>query len=302
MFPKKRSFVAAAILALAAFGTNSNPSFAQDDKVVAKVNGNTITEADMRFANAEIGAQLGDIPENVKRRALAEYLIDNALFAEAAIAAKIAADPAFEEQMQYVRRRLLREQYFEKQLKGAISEADAKKIYDQRVAQLKSENEVAARHILVDNEEKAKEILAKIKAGGDFAALAKENSTDTGSKEQGGFLGYFGRGQMVPEFEKAAFTMIKGQVSEPVKTNFGWHIIKLEDRRRKPPPSFDEVKETILNSLAVLKAQKVVAALRKKANVEYVDDDIKKQVEEQEKKQAAEAKKKPTESGAAPKQ
>ena len=302
MFPKKRSFVAAAILALAAFGTNSNPSFAQDDKVVAKVNGNTITEADMRFANAEIGAQLGDIPENVKRRALAEYLIDNALFAEAAIAAKIAADPAFEEQMQYVRRRLLREQYFEKQLKGVISEADAKKIYDQRVAQLKSENEVAARHILVDNEEKAIEILAKIKAGGDFAALAKENSTDTGSKEQGGFLGYFGRGQMVPEFEKAAFTMIKGQISEPVKTNFGWHIIKLEDRRRKPPPSFDDVKETILNSLAVLKAQEVVAALRKKADVEYLDDDIKKQVEEQEKKKAAEAKTKPTESGAAPKQ
>ncbi len=302
MFPKKRSFVAAAILALAAFGTNSNPSFAQDDKVVAKVNGNTITEADMRFANAEIGAQLGDIPENVKRRALAEYLIDNALFAEAAIAAKIAADPAFEEQMQYVRRRLLREQYFEKQLKGAISEADAKKIYDQRVAQLKSENEVAARHILVDNEEKAIEILAKIKAGGDFAALAKENSTDTGSKEQGGFLGYFGRGQMVPEFEKAAFTMIKGQVSEPVKTNFGWHIIKLEDRRRKPPPSFDDVKETILNSLAVLKAQEVVGALRKKADVEYLDDDIKKQVEEQEKKKAAEATTKPTESGAAPKQ
>lgn len=302
MFPKKRSFVAAAILALAALGTSTNPSFAQDDKVVAKVNGNTITEADMRFANAEIGAQLGDIPENVKRRALAEYLIDNALFAEAAIAAKIAADPAFEEQMQYVRRRLLREQYFEKQLKGAISEADAKKIYDQRVAQLKSEDEVAARHILVDTEEKAKEILAKIKAGGDFAALAKENSTDTGSKEQGGFLGYFGRGQMVPEFEKAAFTMIKGQVSEPVKTNFGWHIIKLEDRRRKPPPSFDDVKETILNSLAVLKAQEVVAALRKKADVEYLDDDIKKQVEEQEKKKAAEAKTKPTESGAAPKQ
>jgi peptidyl-prolyl cis-trans isomerase C len=302
VFPKKRSFVAAAILALAAFGTNSNPSFAQDDKVVAKVNGNTITEADMRFANAEIGAQLGDIPENIKRRALAEYLIDNALFAEAAIAAKIAADPAFEEQMQYVRRRLLREQYFEKQLKGAISEADAKKIYDQRVAQLKSENEVAARHILVDSEEKAKEILAKIKAGGDFAALAKENSTDTGSKEQGGFLGYFGRGQMVPEFEKAAFTMIKGQVSEPVKTNFGWHIIKLEDRRRKPPPSFDDVKETILNSLAVLKAQEVVGALRKKADVEYLDDDIKKQVEEQEKKKAAEATTKPTESGAAPKQ
>jgi peptidyl-prolyl cis-trans isomerase C len=302
VFPKKRSFVAAAILALAALGATSHPGFAQDDKVVAKVNGKTITEADMRFANAEIGAQLGDIPENVKRRALAEYLIDNALFAEAAIAAKIAADPAFEDQMQYVRRRLLREQYFEKQLKAAISEADAKKIYDQRLTQLKPEDEVAARHILVDTEEKAKELLAKIKAGGDFSALAKENSADTGSKEQGGLLGYFGRGQMVPEFEKAAFTMTKGQVSEPVKTNFGWHIIKLEDRRRKPPPSFDEVKETILNSLAVLKAQEEVVTLRKKAVVEYVDVNIKKQVEEQEKKKAEKAKKKPSESVPAPKQ
>jgi len=302
VFPKKLSFVAAAILALAALGASSNLSIAQDNKVVAKVNGKEITEADMRFADAEIGSQLGDIPDNVKRRALAEYLIDNALFAEAAITAKIDSDPAFEEQLQYIRRRLLREQYFEKKLRAAISEADAKKIYDQRVTQMKPEPEVAARHILVETEEKAKELLAKIKAGGDFAAIAKENSTDTGSKEQGGLLGYFGRGQMVPEFEKAAFTMTKGQVSEPVKTNFGWHIIKVEDRRRKPPPSFDEVKETILNSLAVLKAQQKVADLRKEAEVEYVDGEIKKQVEEQEKKKAEEAKKNPADSGAAPKQ
>lgn len=256
----------------------------------------------MRFANAELGPQLGDIPENVKRRALAEYLIDNALFAEAAIATKLADDPAFEEQMQYLRRRLLREQYFEKQLKGAVSEADAKKIYDQRVAQLKPEDEVEARHILVDTEDKAKELLAKIKAGGDFAELAKENSADTGSKEKGGMLGYFGRGQMIPEFEKAAFTITKGQVSEPVKTTYGWHIIKVEDRRRKPPPAFDEVKETIMNSLAVVKAQEEAATLRKKAEVEYVDADIKKQVEEQDKKKADEAKTDASKPELAPKQ
>jgi len=302
VFPKKRSFVAAAVLALAAASTSFNPTSAQESKVVAKVNGKAITEADMNFANAEIGAQLGDIPENVKRRALAEHLIDNALFAEAAIAAKMEADPEFEQQMQYLRRRLLREQYVEKQLKSAISETDAKKIYDQRVAQLKPEDEVAARHILVDTEEKAKALLAKIKAGGDFAALAKENSADSGSKEQGGMLGYFGRGKMVPEFEKAAFTMTKGQVSEPVKTNFGWHIIKLEDRRRKPPPSFDEVKETIMNSLAVLKAQENVVTLRKQAEIEYIDADIRKHVAEQEKKKAEEAKKNASEPEAAPKQ
>jgi peptidyl-prolyl cis-trans isomerase C len=302
VFPKKRSFVAAAILAIAALGASSALSIAQDDKVIAKVNGKTITETDLRFADAEIGSQLGEIPEDVKRRALAEYLIDNALFAEAAIAAKIDSDPVFEEQLQYVRRRLLREQYFEKKLKPQVSEADAKKIYDERVAQLKPEPEVAARHILVDNEEKAKELLAKIKAGGDFAALAKENSSDTGSKDNGGLLGYFGPGQMVPEFEAVAFKMIKGQVSEPVKTKFGWHIIKLEDRRRKPPPTFDQVKETIINSLAVRKAQAEAGVLRKKAEVEYVDVEIKKQVEEQAKKKAEEAKKNAPESGAAPKQ
>jgi len=302
VFPKKRSFVAAAILAIAALGASSALSIAQDDKVIAKVNGKTITETDLRFADAEIGSQLGEIPEDVKRRALAEYLIDNALFAEAAIAAKIDSDPVFEEQLQYVRRRLLREQYFEKKLKPQVSEADAKKIYDERVAQLKPEPEVAARHILVDNEEKAKELLAKINAGGDFAALAKENSSDTGSKDNGGLLGYFGPGQMVPEFEAVAFKMIKGQVSEPVKTKFGWHIIKLEDRRRKPPPTFDQVKETIINSLAVRKAQAEAGVLRKKAEVEYVDVEIKKQVEEQAKKKAEEAKKNAPESGAAPKQ
>jgi len=302
VFPKKCSFVAAAMLALAAFSASFNPGSAQDAKVVAKVNGKVITETDMRFANAEIGAQLGDIPENVKRRALAEYLIDNALFAEAAIAAKIAADPTFEKQMQYLRRRVLREQYFEKHLKSAVSEADAKKIYNDRVAQLKPEDEVAARHILVETEEKAKEVREKITAGGDFAALAKEYSADTGSKDKGGLLGYFGRGQMVPEFEKAAFTMTKGQVSEPVKTNFGWHIIKLEDRRRRPPPSFEAVKETIMNSLAVLKAQEEVATLRKKAEVEYIDAEIKKQVEEQEKKKAEEAKKNAPKPEVAPKQ
>lgn len=115
-------------------------------------------------------------------------------------------------------------------------------------------------------------------------------------------LGYFGRGQMIPEFEKAAFTITKGQVSEPVKTTYGWHIIKVEDRRRKPPPAFDEVKETIMNSLAVVKAQEEAATLRKKAEVEYVDADIKKQVEEQDKKKADEAKTDATKPELAPKQ
>ena len=257
-----------------------------DDKIVAKVNGKPITEGDMKYAESELGSELGNLPAEVKRRALAEYLIDNALFAEAAEAEKLGATPEFEEQMRYLRQRLLREQYFEKTLKGAIDEEEAKKIYDVRVASLKTEDEVAARHILVDSEEKAKELRAKIVGGADFGEVAKENSTDPGSKEQGGLLGYFTKGQMVPEFDAAVFKMLKGQVSEPIKTNFGWHIIKLEDRRRKEPPSFDDVKTTIMNSLAVRKAQEKAAELREKASVDYVDAGIKKQVEEQNAKQA----------------
>jgi peptidyl-prolyl cis-trans isomerase C len=235
----------------------------------------------------------------VKRRALAEYLIDNELFAKAAEEAKIAATPEYEQQMRYLKRRVLRELYFDKTLKGKIGEDEAKKIYTDKIAQLKPEEEIEARHILVDSEEKAKELHAKIVAGADFAQLAKENSTDTGSKDQGGVLGYFGHGQMVPEFEAAAFKLEKGQVSEPVHTNFGWHIIKVDDRRKKEPPSFAAVKDTILNSLVVRKAQDTATELRSKAQVEYVDAGIKKQVEEQKLKKEQDAKK-PAEAPAAP--
>ena len=261
-------------------------------KVVAKVNGQAITEADMRFAEAELGADLGDLPADVKRRAVAEYLIDNVLFADAAKADKLDTSPEFDEQMQYLRRRLLREQYFEKTLKSTVSEDDAKKIYNARVAEMKPEDEFAARHILVDNEAKAKELRAKIAAGADFAQLAKENSLDTGSKEQGGLLGYLTAAQLVPEFADTISKMQKGELSEPVKTQFGWHVIKLEDRRRKEPPAFDSVKAQIMNSLAIRKAQEKAADLRSKASLEYIDDGIKKQVEEQKAKQAEAAAKK----------
>jgi peptidyl-prolyl cis-trans isomerase C len=283
--------VAAAVAAIAAGGFVSVATAEEKlDTVVAKVNGHAITEADMRFAENELGGELANLPPEVKRRALAEYLIDNALFADAAETAKITATPEFEQQMGYLKRRVLRELYFEKTLKGTVSLDDAKKVYTDKVAQLKPDEEIQARHILVDSEDKAKELRAKIVAGGDFAQLAKENSTDTGSKDQGGVLGYFGHGQMVPEFEAAAFKLEKGQISEPVHTNYGWHIIKVDDRRKKEPPAFDTVKDTIINSLVVRKAQDQATEMRSKAQVEYVDAGIKKQVEEQKQKKEDAAK------------
>jgi peptidyl-prolyl cis-trans isomerase C len=302
VFLKGRVLLAAAVVAAISAGGFLRFAVAEDkpgDTVVATVNGQPITESDLRFAENELGGEIANLPPEVKRRALAEYLIDNELFAKAAEEAKISATPEYEQQMRYLKRRVLRELYFDKTLKGKIGEDEAKKIYTEKIAQLKPEEEIEARHILVDSEEKAKELHAKIVAGADFAQLAKENSTDTGSKDQGGVLGYFGHGQMVPEFEAAAFKLEKGQVSEPVHTNFGWHIIKVDDRRKKEPPSFAAVKDTILNSLVVRKAQDTATELRSKAQVEYVDAGIKKQVEEQKLKKEQDAKK-PAEVPAAP--
>lgn len=266
-------------LTIAFMGFGAPPSQAQQEKVVAKVNGRDITEADVRFAEAEIGNDLGSIPPEQRRRVLVEYLIENALFAEAGEGEKLGAGAAFDERMKYWQRRALRDAYFDRLVKGAVSEADARKLYDAQVSAAKPQEEVRARHILVDSEAKAKEISAKLGSGGDFAQLAKEFSKDPGSKDEGGDLGYFSLGQMVPQFEEAAFKLKKGDVSEPVQSQFGWHIIKLEDRRQRGAPEFDTIKDRIVASLVHRKAQEVAQSLRDKAKLEYVDPTLKAAVE-----------------------
>lgn len=251
------------------------------DKIVAKVNGKAITEADMQLAEAEIGNELGSIPPEARRRVILEYVIENQLFADAAEAAKLGSGAAFEERMNYWRRRALREYYFEAELKNSVSDADAKKFYDQQVGSAKAQEEVRARHILVESEELAKELHGRLGKGEDFVALAKEHSKDPGSKDDGGDLGYFGKGQMVPVFEETAFALKPGQVSAPVKSQFGWHIVKVEDRRQRGAPPFDSIKDRIIASMIHRKAQQVAADLRAKAQLEYVDPSIKAQVDEE---------------------
>lgn len=205
------------------------------------------------------------------------------MFAEAADADKLGQGVEFENRLKYLKRRALRELYFEKVIKSSVSDADARKLYDDQVKLIKPEEEVSARHILVETEEKAKELKEKITAGADFATVAKENTKDTGSKEDGGNLGYFGRGQMVPQFEEVVFKLNKGDVSDPVKTQFGWHLIKIEDKRFKQPPAFEIVKDRIVQSQLLQKAQQSAVALRAKAKIEFVDPAIKASIEERNK-------------------
>ena len=257
-----------------------------EDKVVATVNGHAISEADLTLAEAEIGNELGNLPEATRRRVLVEFMIENQLFAEAAEAEKLGSGPDFEKRMAFWRQRALRDAYFDKTVKASIGVEGARAIYEDKVKQLKPEEEVQARHILVASEEEAKKLIVRVEAGEDFAQLAKENSGDAGSKEQGGMLGFFGKGQMVPQFEEAAFNLKKGDVSKPVQSQFGWHVIKVEDRRQKPPPSFDEVKDRLIGSMVQTKAQNIAGELRGKAKIDYLDPEIKKMAEEDAKKQA----------------
>ena len=270
----------ATLLALAA-GFVPFQGRAADDAVVATVNGRAITEADVRLAEAEIGNDLGTLPPEKRRRVLVEYLIETMLFAEAGEKERLGSGERFDERRRYWDRRAMRDTYFDHSVKGAVSEADAKKFYDTEVATTPAQEEVRARHILVDSEEKAKEIYEKIAHGADFTEMAKQYSKDPGSKDDGGDLGYFTRGRMVPQFEEAAFKLEKGEVSLPVQSQFGWHLIKVEDKRQRGAPPFERIKDRIIATLVHRRAQKIGQHLRSEAKVEFVDPALKAQADKE---------------------
>jgi peptidyl-prolyl cis-trans isomerase C len=271
-------FVAAAVLGSYAAHAQATPPAAQPNTPVAKVNGEDITQGELRFAEAEIGSELAGVPAESRRRVLVEYLIEAHLMAQAAEKAQLAATPDFETRLKYYRMRALRDAYFENKVRDGVGEAAAKTIYEDRVKSIPVQQELRARHILVKTEDEAKKIAKEISGGADFAESAKKYSQDSGG-EGGGDLGYFSRGQMVKAFEDAAFGLEKGKVSAPVQSEFGWHLIKVEDKRDRQPPSFEDVKDQITTSLIQQKLQATVQEMRDTAKIEILDADVKKAME-----------------------
>jgi len=265
-------------LAAAGIATLLTGSALAGPKVLATVNGVEITERDIEIARAEIGEQIANMPAEESRRNLLLYVIENQLLAEAAKKEKVAEDDAAKEVMEYYRRRALHDLYYDRKIRQAVSMETAKKTYDEQVKKIESKPEVSARHILVKTEEDALNIIERLNRGSDFAELAKEKSTGP-SGAQGGDLGYFSKGQMVPEFDKVVFELKKGDISEPVKTQFGWHVIKIEDKRDSKPPAFDTVKGRLIAGMVSQKAVEVITALRTSAKIEIVDQEIKKALE-----------------------
>jgi peptidyl-prolyl cis-trans isomerase C len=249
------------------------PATAADDPVVARVNGVEIKNSDLDFAASEVGPRISNYVPEDRRRVLLQYVIENELMAGAGQKDNLDKAEDFAARVKYHERRALRDAYFDTGITGAVTEADARKIFDERIGKVEPEEEVHARHILVETEAEAKEVAERLKKGEDFVALAKEKSKDTNA--EGGDLGFFSRGQMLKPFEDAAFALDVGKISEPVQTQFGWHIIKIEEKRKRPLPSFDEVKEAIMGQLVQQKAQEVITGLRNEAMIEIVDPSLK---------------------------
>jgi peptidyl-prolyl cis-trans isomerase C len=246
---------------------------ADEDPVVARVNGVDIRQSDLAFAEEEIGSNMPTIPPEQKRDYLINYLVDVIVLSQAAEKQKLGDRPDVKRRLAFDHNRLLMESLLQDAGKSALSDEAERKVYDEAVKQVKNEEEVHARHILVPTEDEAKAILAQLKGGADFATLAKEKSKDPGAAE-GGDLGYFTKEQMVPEFSEVAFKLGKGQLSDPVKTQFGWHIIKVEDKRTRPTPTFEQVKPQIENYVAHRAQAEMVENLRKSATVERLDKPV----------------------------
>jgi peptidyl-prolyl cis-trans isomerase C len=241
-------------------------------KVIARVNGVEITEGDLAIASEDSALQMPNVPEEQKRELLTGYMIDLKLGAKAAEAAKVGSGAEFARKLAYNRDKTLLDEYLDQEAKKAVTPEAARKLYDETVKSVPSEQEVRARHILVENEDEAKTIAGRVKGGEDFAKVAGEVSKDPGSKTDGGDLGFFTKDRMVEPFAEAAFKLEPGQISDPVKSQFGWHVIKVEEKRNKPAPSFEETKDQVEAYLARKAQQDLILGLRKNAKIERLDE------------------------------
>ena len=258
----------------------------KDDKVIAIVNGHEIKISEVQMATDDIIGQLPDLPPKLRYPFVVEFLVERHLMAQLAVKEGVADTDEYKRRLALYQAKALRDAYFFQKIRPQVTDEEIKAAYDSESAKVAQTERVRARHILLGSEKEATDILARLKAGEKFEDLAKKYSLD-GSKDYGGDLGYFTAPEMVAEFSKAAFALKVGEVSQPVKTDFGWHVIKIEDRKTGAAQPFDQVKSAIRNVLLRKKVQETMDELRKTAKIEVLDEDLKKYATEVEKKRRA---------------
>jgi peptidyl-prolyl cis-trans isomerase C len=239
-----------------------------DDPVVARVDGAEVHRSDVAAAQRQLPEQYQHVPIEQIYPQLLNQVVTGRLLAAAGRKAKLADDPEVKKRLADAQDRIIEDVYINRAVEAGVTDAKLHEQYEKFLKEQKPKEEVSARHILVATEDEAKAIIAQLDKGADFATLAKEKSTDP-AKDTGGDLGFFARDGMVPEFADAAFKLGKGEYTKtPVHTSYGWHVIKLDDRRTAPPPSFEESKDELTSELARSIIMDKVKALHDAAKVE----------------------------------
>lgn len=251
------------------------PASAQDAPtaatVVATVNGADITLGHMIALRERLPAQYQTLPDDVLFKGILDQLVQQEVLEQSVENTITLRDDL---NLQNDRRGYLSQQALVPVVTAAITEAAIKAEYDARIAAIPPATEYNAAHILVDSEDKAKDLKAQLDAGADFAELAKANSTDTGSGAQGGDLGWFGTGMMVKPFEDAVVAAEVGKVTAPVQSDFGWHLILVKETRPAAPPALEELQDEIAQGLEEKAIEAKVEELTAAARIEKPGEGI----------------------------
>ncbi|MDB5410422.1 MAG: peptidylprolyl isomerase [Rhodospirillales bacterium] len=244
-----------------------DPAAAPGDPVVARINGTELHRSDVVSAQESLPPQVQQMPLEQIYPQLLDQMITQELIIQNARKQKLQDDPEVKKRMAQIEDRVVGDVWLKHEVDKVATDQRLHADYD-KFAKEHSTEQVKASHILVGTEAEAKSVIADLNKGGDFAAIAKKRSTDPG-KDNGGDLGWFSREDMVPAFANAAFALTKGQYTKtPVQTQFGWHVIKLEDRRTQAPPSFEQAEPELKNAIAHDVVAAKVKEMKAAANVQ----------------------------------
>ena len=240
------------------------------DTVVATVNGTEIHESQLREVYTGLPQQM---QSHVTERQLVDIAINNKLITDDARKENMSSDPEVKKSLKLVEEQFMRQAWLKKH-SSAVPDDQVKKRYDELAASFKPEEEIHAHHILVETAEQAKAIIADLQSGGNFEEIAKAKSKDPSAARNGGDLGFFTKAQMVPEFADAAFALSIGQVTaQPVKSQFGYHVIRLDEKRMSTVPPYAEAKEDVRRQLGQQVVQDLLKSVHDKAKIEVKSPD-----------------------------
>lgn len=247
---------------------------APKDPIIATVNGVPVRLSELEVAQQSLPPQYRNMPLQAVFPALLDRIVDSKLVVQEGKKSKVTEDPAYKKRLAFVEEQVLQDFWIQREIARKVTADKLRQRYEERLKSLPSEEEVRARHILVATEDEAKALIAEIKKGTAFDKLAKDKSTDKASGAEGGDLGWFKKSDMVKEFADAAFDLKKGALTEtPIKTQFGYHVIQVEDRRKAPPPAYEELAEQLREEMAREAVTAELDLLRSRAKIEKFNID-----------------------------